>query len=133
VREKKISFNEKIIEAERRKAVSYGLLSLWYLVFLFAAIALMTYQSLSGVIAVGGLLLAFNTYTRFYQTVNGYIESISFTEEAARYASRWFELFDLKPKIASKENAKRATFTKPPLVEFKNMSFRYPGEGVENP
>lgn len=133
VREKKISFNKKIIEAEKRKAISYGFLSLWYLIFLFAAIALMTYQSLSGAIAVGGLLLAFNTYTRFYQTVNGYIESISFTEEAARYASRWFELFDLKPKIDSNENAKRFTFDKPPTVEFRNVSFRYPGNDALNP
>ncbi len=133
VREKKISFNKKIIEAERRKAVSYGVLSLWYLLFLFAAIALMTKEALAGSIAVGGLLLAFNTYTRFYQTVNGYIESISFTEEAARYAARWFELFDLRPKIASTENAQRVTFTKPPLVEFKNVSFRYPGNDALNP
>lgn len=133
VRDKKISFNKKIIEAERRKAVSYGFLSLWYLLFLFAAIALMTYQSLSGAIAVGGLLLAFNTYTRFYQTVNGYIESISFTEEAARYAARWFELFDLKPRIDSKKNAERITFDKPPVVEFRNVSFRYPGNDALHP
>jgi ATP-binding cassette subfamily B protein len=133
VREKKISFNKKIIEAERRKAVSYGVLSIWYLLFLFAAIALMTREALTGSIAVGGLLLAFSTYTRFYQTVNGYIESISFTEEAARYAARWFELFDLKPKIDSKDNAQRITFDKPPLVEFKNVSFRYPGNDALNP
>jgi ATP-binding cassette subfamily B protein len=93
----------------------------------------MTREALSGAIAVGGLLLAFNTYTRFYQTVNGYIESISFTEEAARYASRWFELFDLKPKITSTENTQRVTFDKPPLVEFKNVSFRYPGNDALNP
>jgi ATP-binding cassette subfamily B protein len=133
VREKKVSFNKKIIEAERKKSVSYGVLSLWYLLFLFAAIALMTRQALTGSIAVGGLLLAFNTYTRFYQTVNGYIESISFTEEAARYAARWFELFDLKPKIASKENVHRLTFDKPPMVEFRNVSFRYPGNDALNP
>jgi len=88
---------------------------------------------LAGSIAVGGLLLAFNTYTRFYQTVNGYIESISFTEEAARYAARWFELFDLQPKIISKKNAVKVTFTEPPLVEFRNVSFRYPGETSANP
>lgn len=133
VREKKVAFNEKIIAAERRRSVSYGLLSIWYLVFLFAAIALMTREALAGTIAVGGLLLAFNTYTRFYQTVNGYIESISFTEEAARYASRWFELFDLKPKIASDAAAKRTTFEQPPLVEFRNVSFRYPGNTALNP
>ncbi len=133
IRDRKVQFNKKIIAAEQRKAISYGLLSLWYLLFLFAAIALMTKEALAGTIAVGGLLLAFNTYTRFYQTVNGYVESISFTEEAARYAARWFELFDLKPKIASNENAQRVTFKEPPFIEFSNVSFRYPGDTVENP
>lgn len=133
VREKKVSFNQKIIAAERRRSVSYGLLSIWYLIFLFAAIALMTREALAGTIAVGGLLLAFNTYTRFYQTVNSYIESISFTEEAARYAARWFELFDLQPKIASDEKAQRVTFDLPPRIEFRNVSFRYPGNTELNP
>jgi ABC-type multidrug transport system fused ATPase/permease subunit len=133
IRDRKISYNEKISKAEKKKSISYGFLSLWYLLFLFAAIALMTREALGGSIAVGGLLLAFNTYTRFYQTVNGYIESISFTEEAARYAARWFELFDLQPKIVSKKEAQRFTFTEPPLIEFKNVSFRYPGETSANP
>jgi ABC-type multidrug transport system fused ATPase/permease subunit len=83
--------------------------------------------------AVGSLLLAFNTYTRFYQTVNGYVESISWTEEAARYAARWFDLFAMKPNIKSKENASRFNSTEPPHVEFKNVSFRYPAESTENP
>ncbi len=133
IRDRKVSFNKKIIAAEQKKAISYGFLSLWYLLFLFAAIALMTKEALAGTIAVGGLLLAFNTYTRFYQTVNGYVESISFSEEAARYAARWFELFDLSPKIASKNNAERITFKDPPLIEFKDVSFRYPGDTAENP
>lgn len=133
IHERKVSYNKKISAAEKKKSISYGLLSLWYLLFLFAAIALMTREALAGTIAVGGLLLAFNTYTRFYQTVNGYIESISFTEEAARYAARWFELFDLLPKIVSKKEAQRFTFTEPPLIEFKNVSFRYPGESTASP
>jgi ATP-binding cassette subfamily B protein len=133
IRDRKISYNEKIIIAERKKSLSYSALSLWYLLFLFAAIALMTKEALAGSIAVGGLLLAFNTYTRFYQTINGYVESISFTEEAARYAARWFELFELKPKIASRDNAVRNSYKTPPLIEFRNVSFRYPGESAENP
>jgi ABC-type multidrug transport system fused ATPase/permease subunit len=133
IREKKVSYNKKVAAAELRKSLSYSALSLWYLLFLFAAIALMTTQALAGTIAVGGLLLAFNTYTRFYQTINGYVESISFTEEAARYAARWFELFDLKPKISSKEDAQRISFKEAPLVEFRDVSFRYPSEETENP
>jgi ABC-type multidrug transport system fused ATPase/permease subunit len=132
IRDRKVGFNKKIIQAERKKSISYSVLSLWYLTFLFAAIALVTYDAIQGAIAVGGLLLAFNTYTRFYQTVNGYVESISYTEEAARYAARWFELFDLKPKIALKDDALRLIFTGPPVIEFKNVSFRYPGDSTEN-
>lgn len=126
-------YNLNVTRAERKKSVSYSILSLWYLLFLFAAIALMTREALVGSIAVGALLLAFNTYTRFYQTVNGYIESISFTEEAARYATRWFELFEMKPKVVSKENGVRFTLDKPPLITFNNVSFRYPGESGEPP
>lgn len=133
VSERMQTYNQKIIDAEKRKSISYNFLSLWYLLFLFAAIALMTRQALAGTMAVGGLLLAFNTYTRFYQTVNGYVESISWTEEAARYAARWFDLFDMRPQIRTKENAIHFSAAEPPLIEFKNVSFRYPSEKGESP
>jgi ATP-binding cassette subfamily B protein len=126
-------YNRNVTHAERKKSVSYSILSLWYLIFLFAAIALMTREALVGSIAVGALLLAFNTYTRFYQTVNGYIESISFTEEAARYAARWFDLFELKPNVASKTDGVRFSHERPPVITFNNVSFRYPSESGESP
>lgn len=131
IKDRMENYNSKVIRAERRKSLSYGLLSLWYLLFLFAAIILMSRQALEGEIAVGALLLAFNTYTRFYQTVNGYIESISFTEEAARYASRWFELFAIQPSVVSKPDAVKVSFTTPPLVAFNDVSFRYPGDSED--
>jgi ATP-binding cassette subfamily B protein len=133
IRDRKEAYNNKIIVAERKKAISYSVMSGWYLLFLFAAIALMTREALADRIAVGGLLLAFTTYTRFYQTINGYIESISYAEEASRYAARWFELFDMQPRIVSKANAQRLDLTKPPLIEFDNVSFRYPVEEGESP
>jgi ATP-binding cassette subfamily B protein len=133
IKDRMTDYNKKVLHAERRKSISYSFLSLWYLLFLFAAIALMTIEALAGTIAVGSLLLAYNSYIRFYQTVNGYIESISYTEEAGRYAARWFDLFELKPKLDSKKDAVRISFDEPPLVEFKNVSFRYPGETTENP
>jgi len=133
IRDRMYKYHNNVIGAERKKSVSYSFLSLWYLLFLFAAIVLMSHEALAGSIAVGGLLLAFNTYTRFYQTVNGYIEAISIAEEAARYAARWFDLFDIKPRIVSRDNAIEVSYTEPPLVEFRNVSFRYPTESGENP
>ena len=132
IRDRMGAYNKKVIAAEKRKSISYNFLSLWYLLFLFAAIGLMTRESLMGTMAVGSLLLAFNTYTRFYQTVNGYVESISWTEEAARYAARWFDLFDMKPNIKSKEDASSFPKDKPPHIEFKDVSFRYPSENENN-
>jgi ATP-binding cassette subfamily B protein len=84
ITDRTFNYHNRVLAAEKRKSISYSFLSLWYLLFLFAAIALMTREALTGTLAVGALLLAFNTYTRFYQTVNGYVESISFTEEAGR-------------------------------------------------
>jgi len=131
--ERLTSYNAKIISAEKKKAMSYNFISLWYLLFLFAAIALMTEQTLSGALAIGDLLLAFTTYSRFYQTVNSYLESISMTEEAARYATKWFELFDLKPLIQSDPNAEALSTTEPPKIEFRNVYFKYPSENPERP
>jgi ATP-binding cassette subfamily B protein len=133
ISERVFNYHNKVLEAERRKSVSYSFLSLWYLLFLFAAIALMTREALTGTLAVGALLLAFNTYTRFYQTVNGYVESISFTEEAGRYAARWFDLFEVRARIMSKENATPFKYVHPPQIEFRNVSFRYPTESGEGP
>ena len=132
IKDRMENYNAKVARAEKRKSLSYGLLSIWYLLFLFAAIWLMSRQALNGTIAVGALLLAFNTYTRFYQTVNGYIESISFTEEAARYAGRWFELFAIKPNVVSSPDAVKVSFPDPPLVSFNNVSFRYPVDSGES-
>lgn len=132
IRERKVAFNKKVVQAEGKKALSYGVLSLWYLLFLFSAVGLMTREALVGSIGVGGLLLAYNTYTRFYQTVNGYLESISFTEEAARYALRWFDLFELQPKIQSRVDAVPVDSSTPPHIEFRNVSFRYPSEEGES-
>ncbi len=132
IKDRKTDYNNKIVKAERKKAISYSVMSLWYLLFLFAAIALMTGEALADRIAVGGLLLAFSTYTRFYQTINGYIESISYAEEASRYAARWFDLFDMQPRIISKEKAVTIDHKKPPLIEFDRVSFRYSFRGWRN-
>ncbi len=131
--ERRTVFNNKILEAERKKSWSYSILSIWYLLFLFAAIALMTFYTLNGLIAVGALLLAFSTYTRFYQTINTYVESISLTEEAARYAARWFELIEIQPRISSTDESIPAYFREAPFIEFRNVCFAYPNENSPGP
>jgi len=119
-------YNASVSKGEFRKTVSYGVLSVWYLLLLFAAIALMGWKAVEGTMEIGALLLAFNTYTRFYQTTNTFIESFSITEEAVQYAARWFELFELKPKIYSRKDPTSVALSNPPTIVFDNVSFKYP-------
>jgi len=129
IKERREAFNKKILNAERRKSLSYGVLSVWYLLFLFMAIYTMLSQAVTGTLAVGGLVLAFNTYSHLYQTINNYVEAISISAEAARYAERWFKLLELEPMIRSKPGAVRLDCSTSPLIEFRNVHFRYPGDG----
>jgi ATP-binding cassette subfamily B protein len=130
----KTDHNEKILNAEKRKTIWYTLLSVWYLVFLVGAMFVVTYDVTKGLAEIGSLVLAFNTYSRFYQTFNNYVESLSITEEAARYAERWFTLFNLKPGITSRAGAIRIPNSASANIEFRNVSFKYnnstPGDFV---
>ncbi len=131
VSERMRAFDNKIIRAEKRKANADILVSIWYVICFFASIALITTQALQGVLAIGAVLLAFNSYRGFYQIVNNFFELISFNEESARYASRWFEIFDIKPQVENKKDAQQINLTEPPVIEFKNVSFSYKTETGE--
>jgi ATP-binding cassette subfamily B protein len=45
---------------------------------------------------------------------------------------RWFDLFELKPKIESKPDAAPVDPLTPPHIEFRSVSFRYPSEEGES-
>lgn len=125
VTERLRAFDEKIIKAEKKKSKADTVVSVWYVVCFFLSIALITTRALDNTLAIGAILLAFNSYRGFYQTVNGFFELISFNEESARYASRWFELFELTPQINNSELSKKITLDAPPVIEFRNVSFAY--------
>jgi ATP-binding cassette subfamily B protein len=90
----------------------------------------MTKQAVMGEILIGSLLLAFNTYRSFNSTIVQFFTRVSDIEDQARYVGRWYELFDIKSKIVNKTNALRPEWQKPPVIEFKNVSFSYPETDV---
>jgi ATP-binding cassette subfamily B protein len=119
------SFDRKLAAAAKKKATGEGTVSVWYVLCFFVSIYLISTRALEGTLAIGALLLAFNSYRSFYQTTNTFFELFSFTEESARYASKWFELFELEPLIQNSPDAKKLTIVEPPKIEFKNVSFSY--------
>jgi ATP-binding cassette subfamily B protein len=121
-------FDQKLLIAEKKKTRADVIMSVWYVACFFVGILLVTNKTLNGALAVGSLVLAFNSYRGFYGIVNSIFNSISTNQESAKYASQWFELFDLKPQIQNKDNAQKIEFQVPPLIEFKNVSFSYKNE-----
>jgi ABC-type multidrug transport system fused ATPase/permease subunit len=125
---KMIAFDDKVLVAEKRKSKADMVVSVWYVICFFLSIALITKSALAGTLAIGAVLLAFNSYRGFYQIVNNFFEMISVNEESARYAGQWFEVFELVPQVQNKVDAQKIDLDTPPLIEFKNVSFSYKNE-----
>jgi ABC-type multidrug transport system fused ATPase/permease subunit len=123
-----VAFDDKVLVAEKRKSKADIVVSIWYVICFFLSIALITSRALNGTLAIGAVLLAFNSYRGFYQIVNSFFEMISVNEEAARYAGQWFELFELVPQVQNKADAQKIAFSAPPTIEFKNLSYSYKNE-----
>lgn len=125
---KMIAFDDKVLVAEKRKSKADMVVSVWYVICFFLSIALITKSALAGTLAIGAVLLAFNSYRGFYQIVNNFFEMISVNEESARYAGQWFEVFELVPQVQNKVDAQKIDLDTPPFIEFKNVSFSYKNE-----
>jgi ATP-binding cassette subfamily B protein len=74
------------------------------------------------------------TYTFYFQTVQTFsgassmlISGISSMYEDCLILRDYYSVLDTEPTIISKPGAPRLKLTAPPLIEFKNVSFTYPG------
>lgn len=115
----------QVIEINRQRAWAEFWRELFSILCLLGVIAFIVYQALQGKLLVGALFLAFATYRGFSATTNGFFSSLSQIEEHSRYAIRWFDLFEVKSKIISKENALKPLWEKPPVIRLENISFTY--------
>lgn len=93
---------------------------------LIASVIVITQSAIAGVISVGLLVVAYNSYRGFESTIKSFLSDFAFMQESARYAKQWFDLIDIKPLIVDSENAIDFSENTPPFIEFKNVSFRYP-------
>jgi ATP-binding cassette subfamily B protein len=124
------AFDNKVFDVHRRQFNTRLLTAFFDTICLALVIFIMTKQAVMGEILIGSLLLAFNTYRSFNSTIVQFFTRVSDIEDQARYVGRWYELFDIKSKIVNKTNALRPEWQKPPVIEFKNVSFSYPETDV---
>ncbi len=118
--------DRKIIRAVNRRAVVTFLADLFSIACLLFAVFIITIDALNGVLAIGSMLLAFSSYRSFDATTKTFFYSFSQIQDQSRYAKRWFDLFEIKPQLVSKEGALKPIWSRPPRIEFRNVYFSYP-------
>jgi ABC-type multidrug transport system fused ATPase/permease subunit len=121
-----ISHIGKITEINTRKVWAEFFEEFFNTLCLLGAIVFMVYETFQGRILIGSLVLTFGTYRSFVSTTNYFFYSLSQIEEHTRYASVWYELFEIQPKITNKPDAIIPDWQKSPAIELRNVSFAYP-------
>lgn len=121
-----VVYDDSVIQVGKEQSLATFGADLVQMICLFAAIIIVTLQTLHGNLLVGALFLAFTSYRGFVSTSQGFFQDFSKVEEQARYSKRWFDIFDIKTKIINKLEALQPQWENPPRIEFKNVSFAYP-------
>ncbi len=108
----RLSFGAKVLEVGGVAVGSVILLKQ----FLSNTISLERYFFLSGaLLRIGGAL-------------NAIFGTLSRMQEGVLFARDFYRLMDVKGAIVDTPNAKALNTTKPPSIEFKSVSFTYPGQ-----
>ncbi len=78
-------------------------------------------------ITVGDITFYFQVVNNFNQGLGGLFRTASRVFEDSLYVKEVFDLLDVEPKIVPAENPVKIDYNKAPKVEFKNVTFAYPG------
>jgi ABC-type multidrug transport system fused ATPase/permease subunit len=125
-----VSFDQDFESVERKRVKYQLILACIEIVAMAFVIFYLVKMGLAGQLAIGALLLAFNSYRGLFSTCKAFFLVLGYQDETGKYASWWFELFDLKPNIVSSPNAAKPVWNTAPTVVFENVSFKYEGSEV---
>ncbi len=120
------SFDDELKEAERSK-LGWELFALVsFAIFLGLGVWRIVHLALVGFLPIGQMLFAYTTYRGFKGTLSEFFRKVGWMTEYSNYADYWFTIDEIKPKIQDVSSAEKVNFSKkPPMIEFKNVSFRY--------
>lgn len=80
-------------------------------------------------ITIGDISYFTTVITNLQSGVGGLFRNLVRIFSESLYTASIFEVLDAGPKLKHKEKPIRLILKKPPLIEFKNVSFAYPGNG----
>ncbi len=84
-------------------------------------------QTLAGKLSIGSLTYYTTALTNFQSGVNGLFRTATSLFDEVQYVKEVFEILEIKPKIISPPNAVKLAGDIPPKIEFRHVSFAYPG------
>jgi ATP-binding cassette subfamily B protein len=112
--------------ALRRAAAGAALASIGIAGY-YAAYAVMVLRTLAGALSVGDLTFLAGSFARCRRLVENMLQASSAIVEQALYLDDLFAFFRLEPRLRSKANAVPAPRPMREGIEFRGVSFRYPG------
>lgn len=120
------SFDKELESTEKNK-IRFELIALLiFVVFLGLGVWRIVTLAVTGVMPIGIMLFAYTTYRGFKGTLSEFFRKIGWMTEFSNYASYWFTIESIDPKVVLKKNAYVLTKDDiPPTIEFKNVSFKY--------
>lgn len=131
IKEKLKGTTDLTISIKRQKNLWGLLTTVFSMVCLIAGVVIITRSAIAGVISIGLVVVAYNSYRGFESTIKSFLSDLAFMQESARYAKQWFDLIDIKPLLVDAPDAISLSVTTPPVIEFKNVSFRYPEKDTD--
>ncbi len=84
-------------------------------------------QALAKKVTVGDISFYTGTVSNFQNGLGGFLRNLNNVFEHSLYVKSIFDVLDAKPLVSISESARKIKFKNPPLIEFKNVTFSYPG------
>lgn len=122
--------HENFYEQNKKLATKYfGINSLFNViggVVFFGVLIFIIFEAIGKRITVGDISFYTTSVTNFQNGVGGLFRNIVRLFSESLYVSSLFEVFDAESLIKTDPKPIKVDFQKPPLVEFKNVTFKYP-------
>jgi len=114
------------IKLNREKIIADSLVLFLPHAAIIISLIFFAFQVADGTIKIGTFVFLLGSMTNFRHALSSMFVSLGRINEIYPYVVEVFNLFEMEPIISSKEGAKKVDAVAP-RIEFKNVSFKYPG------
>ncbi len=119
-------FTDEQLKAEHWKTFMKIGANILSVVGLFIGTTIIIRESISGALAIGTVVFAFQTLNRVSGWTSNMLSSTARLLERNLYVTDIFSVFDEKLLLPRVKNPTRLNLDKAPTIEFENVSFKYP-------